>query len=210
MSEQQEGQQPGSAEAESEQASPAIAAQTDDGRIVLVTGDGMAVEGPPRQEPSTSASDSGDDSEGDTDERQSVTDMVSQPDKVMRIGTMTRNLLAELKAAPLDEGSRQRLRDIHRISIDELKQGISPELAEELERLAKPFEEDTPSEAELRIAQAQLVGWLEGLFQGIQTTLFAQQMASRAQLEGMRRALPQSPGGHEPPSSSSGSSGMYL
>jgi len=71
------------------------------------------------------------------------------------------------------------------------KEPVPPELVDELERLSLPFtEEDLPSDAELRIAQAQLVGWLEGLFHGIQTTLFAQQMAARAQLEQMRRALP--------------------
>lgn len=183
----------------------AMAARTDDGRVILVTPDGMAVEGPPTDE----HDDAEEDAEG-RDVASSIADMVSQPDKVMRIGTMTRTLLAELKSAPLDEGSRQRLRDIHRASIAELKEGISPELADELERLAHPFEEQTPSESELRIAQAQLVGWLEGLFQGIQTTLVAQQMASRAQLEQMRRALPQGgqPGASRDPGP--GSSGMYL
>ena len=104
---------------------------------------------------------------------------------------MIRQLLDEVKAAPLDEKSRARLAEIHRSSIKELEDGLAPELVDELERLSLPFTEgDTPSESELRIAQAQLVGWLEGLFHGIQTTLFAQQMAARAQLEQMRRALP--------------------
>jgi hypothetical protein len=120
-----------------------------------------------------------------------VTEMVEQPAKVMRIGSMIRQLLDEVKAAPLDEKSRARLKDIHKSSIKELEDGLAPELVEELERLSLPFAEDSvPSEAELRVAQAQLVGWLEGLFHGIQTTLFAQQMAARAQLEQMRRALP--------------------
>jgi hypothetical protein len=124
-------------------------------------------------------------------EGKSVTAMVEQPAKVMRIGGMIRQLLEEVKAAPLDEASRARLREIHKSSIKELEDGLAPELVEELERLSLPFTEGTvPSEAELRIAQAQLVGWLEGLFHGIQTTLFAQQMAARAQLEQMRRALP--------------------
>jgi hypothetical protein len=110
---------------------------------------------------------------------------------VMRIGSMIKQLLEEVKAAPLDEASRMRLREIHRSSIDELEDGLAPELIDELERLTLPFtEESVPTDAELRIAQAQLVGWLEGLFHGIQTTLFAQQMAARAQLEQMRRALP--------------------
>ena len=120
-----------------------------------------------------------------------VTEMVEQPAKVMRIGNMVRQLLEEVRAAPLDEKSRVRLKEIHQNSIKELEDGLAPELVDELERLSLPFtEEDLPSEAELRIAQAQLVGWLEGLFHGIQTTLFAQQMAARAQLEQMRRALP--------------------
>ncbi|MCG5432951.1 bacterial proteasome activator family protein [Mycobacterium sp. MYCO198283] len=130
----------------------------------------------------------------------SVMDMVEQPAKVMRIGTMIKQLLEEVRAAPLDEASRSRLREIHATSIRELEEGLAPELQQELNRLALPFGEDTvPSDAELRIAQAQLVGWLEGLFHGIQTALFAQQMAARAQLEQMRQgALPQGmpvPGG---------------
>jgi hypothetical protein len=122
----------------------------------------------------------------------SVTELVEQPDKVMRIGTMIKQLLDEVRAAPLDEASRARLLEIHRRSIKELETGLAPELVDELERLSLPFNTDSvPSEAELRIAQAQLVGWLEGLFHGIQTALFAQQMAARAQLEEMRRrALP--------------------
>jgi hypothetical protein len=109
----------------------------------------------------------------------------------MRIGTMIKQLLEEVRAAPLDEEGRKRLADIHSRSIQELEDGLAPELREELERLSLPFsDERVPSEAELRVAQAQLVGWLEGLFHGIQTALFAQQMAARAQLEQMRRALP--------------------
>ncbi|GAA4919019.1 bacterial proteasome activator family protein [Streptomonospora salina] len=120
-----------------------------------------------------------------------LSEMVEQPAKVMRIGSMIRQLLEEVKAAPLDEASRARLREIHTNSITELEDGLAPELIEELERLTLPFAEGgTPSDAELRIAQAQLVGWLEGLFHGIQTTVFAQQMAARAQLENMRHALP--------------------
>ncbi|HZG92470.1 MAG TPA: bacterial proteasome activator family protein [Pseudonocardia sp.] len=117
--------------------------------------------------------------------------MVEQPAKVMRIGTMIKQLLEEVRAAPLDEASRARLREIHENSIKELEDGLAPELRAELERLSLPFTDDNiPSDAELRIAQAQLVGWLEGLFHGIQTALFAQQMAARAQLEQMRRGLP--------------------
>ena len=133
--------------------------------------------------------------DGDEDEDsdgRSLADLVEQPAKVMRIGTMIKQLLEEVRAAPLDDASRNRLREIHATSIRELEDGLAPELREELDRLTLPFSEDaTPSDAELRIAQAQLVGWLEGLFHGIQTALFAQQMAARAQLEEMRRgALP--------------------
>lgn len=117
-----------------------------------------------------------------------ITDLVSQPAKVMRIGSMIKQLLDEVKSAPLDEAARARLRDIHARSLSELEDGLAPELVEELQRLSLPLTDDeAPSEAELRIAQAQLVGWLEGLFHGIQTALFAQQMAARAQFEQMRR-----------------------
>lgn len=135
------------------------------------------------------------------DDPRSVTDLVEQPAKVMRIGTMIKQLLEEVRAAPLDDASRTRLREIHATSIHELAGGLAPELRDELNRLALPFSEDkVPSDAELRIAQAQLVGWLEGLFHGIQTALFAQQMAARAQLEHMRQgALPPGTGAHGEP-----------
>jgi Protein of unknown function (DUF2587) len=141
----------------------------------------------------------------------SLTDLVEQPAKVMRIGTMIKQLLEEVRAAPLDDASRNRLRDIHRTSIRELEDGLAPELRDELERLTLPFTEDSvPSDAELRIAQAQLVGWLEGLFHGIQTALFAQQMAARQQLEQMRQgALPPGMGGPRGGPSPSGT-GQYL
>ncbi|MFE3191736.1 bacterial proteasome activator family protein [Nocardia sp. NPDC059240] len=152
---------------------------------------------------------------GDSDEardRESLADMVEQPAKVMRIGTMIKQLLEEVRHAPLDDASRTRLREIHRTSIRELETGLAPELREELERLALPFTDDTiPSDAELRIAQAQLVGWLEGLFHGIQTALFAQQMAARAQLEQMRQALPPGASSSGDPRGGQGSGGgQYL
>ena len=122
--------------------------------------------------------------------------LIEQPAKVMRIGSMIKQLLEEVRAAPLDEASRSRLRAIHQRSITELEDGLAPELRDELERLSLPFEGDTPpSEAELRIAQAQLVGWLEGLFHGIQAALVAQQMAARLQLEQMRGGRPALPVG---------------
>jgi len=144
------------------------------------------------------------------DEQRSVTDLVEQPAKVMRIGTMIKQLLEEVKAAPLDDASRTRLREIHATSIRELEEGLAPELRDELHRLALPFTEDkVPSDAELRIAQAQLVGWLEGLFHGIQTALFAQQMAARTQLEQMRQgALP--PGMPQPVGAGAHGTGQYL
>jgi hypothetical protein len=117
-----------------------------------------------------------------------VTDLVSEPAKVMRIGSMIKQLLEEVKSAPLDEAARARLREIHQQSVKELQEGLAPELILELDRLSLPFASDTPpSDAELRIAQAQLVGWLEGLFQGIQAALFAQQMTAKAQFDEMRR-----------------------
>jgi hypothetical protein len=124
------------------------------------------------------------------------TESVPSPAKVMRIGAMVRQLLEEVRHAPLDEAGRDRMREIYDISVRELADSLSPDLAEELGRVARPFTGDeTPSEAELRVAQAQLVGWLEGLFHGIQATLFAQQVNARNQLEEMRRrALPGRPG----------------
>jgi hypothetical protein len=191
---------------------PMAGARTEDGKVLIVGPDGMAVEGPPRS-----------DEDHEHDEPRSVTELVEQPAKVMRVANMIRNLLEEVKSAPLDEASRQRLKSIHEASIKELESGLAPELVEELERLTLDFTEDsTPTEAELRIAQAQLVGWLEGLFHGIQTALFAQQMAARQQLEQMRRALP---GGQQMPAEDMpgfpgapqagttdgpGSGGMYL
>ncbi len=127
-----------------------------------------------------------------TSDGESNEETVSQPAKVMRIGSMIKQLLEEVRAASLDEASRSRLREIYETSVRELASGLSPDLRNELDRLAPPFgESGTPSEAELRIAQAQLLGWLEGLFHGIQATLFAQQMSARAQLDEMRqRGLP--------------------
>ena len=124
------------------------------------------------------------------EERQ--TESVNEPAKVLRIGSMVKTLLDEVRSAPLDEASRVRLREIYEQSIRDLSQVLSPDLVAELERMAPPFGNDAPSDAELRIAQAQLVGWLEGLFHGIQATLMSQQMAARAQLDEMRqRGLPQ-------------------
>jgi hypothetical protein len=155
-------------------ANPVPAAGRANDRLVVVTPDGMAV--------------------ADLDEAgadRNPAELIEQPAKVMRIGSMIKQLLEEVRNAPLDEAGRARLAQIHERSIRELEAGLAPELIDELRRITLPFtESSTPTDAELRISQAQLVGWLEGLFHGIQTALFAQQMAARAQLEQMRRALP--------------------
>jgi hypothetical protein len=160
-------------------------AEGDDPRVMIIGPDGTAMPGA-----QTVDDDRDDANDGDPDGERNITELVEQPAKVMRIGGMIRQLLEEVKSAPLDEASRTRLADIYESSIKELEGGLAPELVEELERLSLPFSSETPSEAELRIAQAQLVGWLEGLFHGIQTAIYAQQVAARAQLEQMRRALP--------------------
>jgi hypothetical protein len=148
---------------------------------------------------------------------EAVGELIEEPAKVMRIGTMIKQLLEEVRAAPLDDASRTRVREIHQTSVKELSNSLAPELRDELERLVHPFTDDsTPSDAELRIAQAQLVGWLEGLFSGIQTALFAQQMAARVQLEQMRRGLPAGPSaatgmpGHEGHGPGISGTGQYL
>ena len=138
---------------------------------------------------------------GDSPPREAV----SEPAKVMRVGSMIKQLLEEVRNTELDEGSRERVKEIYETSVRELASALSPDLQEELGRLALPFEaSEVPSEAELRVAKAQLVGWLEGLFHGIQATLFAQQMAARQQLEDMRGRLPAGP---DP---SGGPAGQYL
>ncbi len=150
----------------------------------------------------TSPSDSGPSSDGDDEDD---TESITQPAKLLRIGSMVKQLLEEVRQAPLDEASRGRLREIYEQSIRELADGLSPDLAAELDRISIPFDSPNPSESELRIAHAQLVGWLEGLFHGIQATLVAQQVAARAQLDEMRqRSL--SDGGDSP----TGRPGTYL
>jgi hypothetical protein len=205
MTEQQaaEEQGPGAADG---------AAQDQQPQVVIIGPDGQPMGTVP-----ASLIDDAEAAQSESDER-AITDLVEQPAKVMRIGSMIRQLLEEVKAAPLDEASRNRLREIHQASIHELETGLAPELVEELERLTLPFGDDqTPSESELRIAQAQLVGWLEGLFHGIQTAIYAQQMAARVQFEQIRRGLP--PGMSAPqgqpqdvnqPPQPGDSGGMYL
>ena len=182
----------------------AAAEQAAEQRVVIVGPNGMAIEAGPG---------------GDEVDERSVTDLVDQPAKVMRIGSMIKQLLEEVRASDLDEASRARLKEIHTRSIKELEEGLAPELVEELERISLPFTDDSvPSEAELRVAQAQLVGWLEGLFHGIQTALFAQQMQARAQFEEMRRralpgglSMPGGPGGpNGPDDGAPHNTGQYL
>ncbi len=130
------------------------------------------------------------DGDGETSET------VTEPAKVMRIGSMVKQLLEEVRNAPLDDASRGRLAEIYDRSIEELRDSLSPDLRDELSHLAPPFRQGSvPSDAELRVAKAQLVGWLEGLFHGIQATLFAQQLAARQQLEQMRQLPPGVRGG---------------
>ena len=116
-----------------------------------------------------------------------IVEAIEHPAKVMRIGSMIKQLLDEVHQAELDPPSRVRMKEVYEISVRELAGTLSPDLQEELGRLALPFSTEEPTDAELRVAQAQLVGWLEGLFHGIQATLFAQQMAAQSQLEQMRR-----------------------
>jgi hypothetical protein len=167
-------------------------------RVVVVTADGMAVTGP-------------------TDSGTNPANLIEQPAKVMRIASMIKQLLEEVHNAPLDEAGRLRLAGIHERSLKELEDGLAPELVEELRSITLPFDDSqTPTDSELRIAQAQLVGWLEGLFHGIQTVLFAQQMAARTQFEQMRRALPggptalEHPGGRPGPAGPGSGTGQYL
>jgi hypothetical protein len=136
--------------------------------------------------------------------------MIESPAKVLRIGAMTKELLEEVRRAPLDEAGRARLREIYETSVHELSDVLSPDLQDELARLSSPFQDATPSEAELRVAQAQLVGWLEGLFHGIQATLFSQQMAAQAQLQDLRRRGLPPGGGPGRPSAEPPQGGTYL
>ena len=139
-----------------------------------------------------------------------TTELITEPGKVMRIGSMVKQLLEEVRSGSLDEASRERLAEIYERSIVELADAMSPDLQEELHNLALPFAEGVvPSESELRVAKAQLVGWLEGLFHGIQATLFAQQLAARQQFEQMRQ-LPPGSMSQRPQESTNDRPGTYL
>jgi hypothetical protein len=190
----------------SQQPNDQDAPSADEQQVIVVGPDGRPVG-------SMSVPPPGDSELDDAPVPDTVADLVNQPAKVMRIGSMVKQLLEEVRGAALDDAGRTRLRQIHERSITELEAGLAPELVEELERISLPFSDDSvPSDAELRIAQAQLVGWLEGLFAGIQTALFAQQMAARQQLDEMRRhaALGAPHEDEVPPPSRGGPSGPYL
>ena len=176
-------------------------------------GDQVMVVGPDGQPVGTVRVPAGEDGAGDDGageapvEREDLSGSVEEPAKVMRIGMMIKQLLEEVRGTDLDDASRGRLREIHASSLRELESALSPDLREELERLVEPFAtEEPPSAGELRIAQAQLVGWLEGLFHGIQTALMAQQMAAKVQLEQMRRGLPSGASA----AAGGGTTGQYL
>jgi hypothetical protein len=150
---------------------------------------------------------------GNEDPAAAEVESIESPAKVMRVGSMVKQLLDEVRGAPLDEASRERMAEIYHTSVDMLADALSPDLQKELRELATPFDEGTvPTEAELRVAQAQLVGWLEGLFHGIQATLFAQQLAARQQLEQMRGQLMpgQIPGQQPGPDQGRERPGTYL
>jgi hypothetical protein len=132
---------------------------------------------------------------------------VSEPTKLIRIASMTRAMLEEVRQAPLDDGGRRRLADVHARSLDELREVLSPELLDEFDEIMVPLDREGVTEAELRIAQAQLIGWLEGLFHGIQASLWSQQMAAQSQLAEMqKRAL----GPPSPQDRGEGQTGLYL
>ena len=145
------------------------------------------------------------------EEQEEAKESVASPAKVLRIGSMTKELLEEVRRAPLDDAGRSRLREIYETSVRELAEGLSGDLKAELARLSSPFSGDTPSDAELRVAQAQLVGWLEGLFHGIQAAIFSQQVAAQAQLQQMRGRPGLPPGLPEPGGDNASSRpGTYL
>lgn len=193
-------------------ASAAATAAADENRVVVLTPEGMGVARMDGQ-----AERGAEGREAPERERSNPADLVEEPAKVMRIGSMVKQLLEEVRNAPLDDQGRRRLVEIHHRSIEELKDGLAPELVEELDRITLPFSEDHPAtDAELRIAQAQLVGWLEGLFHGIQTAIMAQQMAAQAaaqhqQVRGEIGAAGQRPGASPGgPAVPDGPTGQYL
>jgi hypothetical protein len=172
--------------------SPPLHPEIVDGTAGILTGPVVTTDGSVPPVPVLGATDA--EAAGGEEDDEVHSESIEKPGKLLRIGSMVKQLLEEVRQAPLDEASRSRLREIYEQSIRELAEGLSPDLVAELDRVSIPFDSDTPSEGELRVAHAQLVGWLEGLFHGIQATLVAQQVAARAQLDEMRqRSLPQGP-----------------
>ena len=163
--------------------------ESDSHRVLVIGSDGQPVgyaEVPAQLNPGSGEGGDGQPQDGQID----PADAIGEPAKVMRIGTMVKQLLDEVRSAPLDDAARGRLAEIHARSLRELEEGLSPMLVAELRRITLPFTDETPTDAELRIAQAQLVGWLEGLFHGIQTAVVIQQMATQVQPGQSRRSLP--------------------
>ena len=154
--------------------------------------------------PNAAGAPSADGSSDDQGDQGDQGEQVSSPTKLIRIASMVRTMLDEVRRAPLDDAGRRRLREIHERSIEELDTVLSPDLQQELNEVVLPLTGDSPSESELRLAQAQLVGWLEGLFHGIQATLFTQQAMAQSQFEEMRRrraldaGIPGAPGQQSP------------
>ena len=145
------------------------------------------------------------------EQKSEAVEQVSRPTKLIRIASMVRSMLEELRRAPLDEAGRQHLADIHEKSMDELNEILSPELKEELNRVVLPLTQSAaPSESELRISQAQLVGWLEGLFHGIQATLFTQQMSTQGQMEEVKKRMIEAGAVHTEEGETTGGTGAYL
>lgn len=179
-----------------EEESGGAAGDTDRTVVVTPDGSGVAQQAPVPGEPAPPSPAAG--------PGRDPTGQIEEPAKVMRVASMVKQLLEEVRSAPLDDGGRRRMAEIHRRSLSELERGLAPELVEELERLTLPFEAEAPSDAELRIAQAQLVGWLEGLFHGIQAAVIAQQAAAQHQLQQIRQALPAPDGGPGPRDSGTG------
>jgi hypothetical protein len=153
----------------------------DDTTLTPYAGDGSALDGPPSEPAPVEVV------EGEPGDDDAAKESVTHPSKLIRIASMVRTLLDEVRSAPLDEAGRQRMRTIHERSLQELQSVLSEDLQKELSEVVLPFSTESPSESELRIAQAQLVGWLEGLFHGIQATMFSQQAMAQQQLEQMRR-----------------------
>jgi len=122
---------------------------------------------------------------------------ISDPAKLIRLGTMLQTLMAEVRNADTDVESRKLLARIHNETMEELATVLSSDLMDELSEFTNCCDDEgVPTEAEIRVAQAQLVGWLQGLLQGLQASMAAQQTAAAQQLQQLatRQSAP-GPGG---------------